>query len=85
LQPDPEELAVQSHARLVELLPDASPEAFEVAVWLSQSAADLAAVVHAETIAPLANDTSFAAVSMPRSTLESAVHAIETRLNSEEG
>jgi len=81
--PDPEGLADQYHARLMELLPDAKPEAFTVEVWLNQSSADLAAVVHAETIAPLANDTSFAAVSMPRSILESIVHSVETHLNSD--
>jgi S-adenosylmethionine synthetase len=80
-QPDPEALAEQYHTRLLELLPDATPEAFEVEVWLNRSSADLAAVVHAETVAPLANDTSFAAVSLPRSPLESAVHAVEIFLN----
>lgn len=80
-QPDPEALAVQYHARLLELLPDATPEAFDVEVWLNKSSADLAAVVHAETVAPLANDTSFAAVSSPRSVLESIVHKVETSLN----
>jgi S-adenosylmethionine synthetase len=80
--PDHEELAKQYHARLMELLPEASPEAFDVEVWLNQSSADLAAVVHAETVAPLANDTSFAAVSMPRSILESTVHSVEMHLNS---
>ena len=80
-QPDPEALAEQYHARLLELLPDATPEAFEVEVWLNRSSADLAAVVHAETVAPLANDTSFAAVSSPRSVLESIVHKVETSLN----
>lgn len=79
--PDPDELADQYHKRLLELLPDASPEAFEVEVWLNHSSADLAAVVHAESVAPLANDTSFAAVSLPRSVLESTVHAIEVHLN----
>lgn len=83
-QPDPEALAVQYHKRLLELLPDATPDAFEVEVWLNQSSADLAAVVHAEAVAPLANDTSFAAVSLPRSVLESIVYAVETRLNSDE-
>lgn len=82
-EPDTDELADQYHKRLLELLPDASPEAFEVEVWLNRSSVDLAAVVHAETIAPLANDTSFAAVSLPRSILESIVHGIETHLNDE--
>jgi len=82
-QPDPEALAEQYHARLMELLPEARPEAFEVEVWLNRSSADLAAIVHAETVAPLANDTSFAAVSMPRSILESTVHGVESHLNGE--
>lgn len=82
-KPDIEQLKVQYHARLMELLPDARPDAFEVDVWLNQSSSDLAAVVHAETVAPLANDTSFAAVSMPRSVLESTVHAVEIHLNSD--
>ena len=82
--PNPEELAVQYKAKLMELLPDAAPESFEVDVWLNESSADLAAVVHAETVAPLANDTSFAAVSMPLSVLERVVHDVETNLNSDE-
>ena len=80
-KPDSEALAVEYHARLMDLLPDAEPEAFTVEVWLNESSDDLAAIVHAETVAPLANDTSFAVVSMPRSVLESTVHAIETSLN----
>lgn len=83
-QPDTDALAAQYHARLLELLPDATAEAFEVEVWLNRSSADLAAVVEAETIAPLANDTSFAAVSVPRSILESTVHRVETFLNDDE-
>lgn len=82
-RPDVDALAVQYHKRLMEILPDARPEAFTVEVWLNRSSSDLAAVVHAETIAPLANDTSFAAVSMPRSILEETVHSVETRLNSD--
>jgi S-adenosylmethionine synthetase len=83
-EPDSEALAAQFHKRLLELLPDASPDAFEVEVWLNQSSADLAAVVHAETVAPLANDTSFAAVSLPRSVLESTVHGTEIHLNDDD-
>lgn len=83
-EPDTDELADQYHKRLLELLPDATPEAFEVEVWLNRSSADLAAVVHAETVAPLANDTSFAAVSLPRSILESTVHAVEVHLNADD-
>lgn len=80
-KPDVDELAHRYHKRLLELLPDADPDAFTVEVWLNESSEDLAAVVHAESVAPLANDTSFAAVSMPRSTVESIVHAVETSLN----
>lgn len=80
-QPDPDALAHEYHKRLLALLPDADADGFEVEVWLNRSSEDLAAVVHAETVAPLANDTSFAAVSLPRSILESTVHAIEMHLN----
>ncbi len=83
-KPDREQLAEQFHKRLLEILPDADPDAFTVELWLNKGSDDLAAVIDAETVAPLANDTSFAAVSMPRSVLESTVHAIETRLNDPE-
>lgn len=82
-RPDSDKLAHEFKGRLLELLPDADPAAFDVEIWLNQSSVDLAAVIqagHGEV--PLANDTSFAAVSLPRSPLEEAVHAIETHLNS---
>lgn len=83
-RPDPESLAASYKKKLLGLLPEATPEAFDVEVWLNQSSADLASVVTArEDDVPLANDTSFAAVSLPRSPLESTVHAVETHLNSE--
>lgn len=83
--PDPEALAVTYKSKLLDLLPDATPEAFDVEVWLNQSSADLAAVVTTrEEDVPLANDTSFAAVSLPRSPLENAVYQVETTLNSPE-
>jgi len=81
--PDPEELALEYHRRLLELLPDATPEAFEVEIWLNQSSGDLQTVIqegHASPV-PLANDTSFAAVSLPRSPLEAIVHEVEVHLN----
>ncbi len=83
--PDPDELAKEYKERLLGILPDADPDAFSVELWLNQSAVDLAAVVKAGhgTDAPLANDTSFAAVSLPRSPLETAVHDLETHLNSD--
>ena len=81
-KPDPEELAVQFKERLLQILPDAGPEAFDVEVWLNQSSIDLATVVKAmPDDVPLANDTSFAAVSLPRSPLEEMVYRVETRLN----
>jgi S-adenosylmethionine synthetase len=84
-RPDPEELAKKYATKLLELLPDATPDAFDVEVWLNQSSADLASVVNTrEQDVPLANDTSFAAVSLPRSALESTVYRVERTLNSDE-
>lgn len=84
-RPDPEKLAERYKTKLLELLPDATPEAFDVEVWLNQSSADLASVVTTrEEDAPLANDTSFAAVSLPRSALESTVYQVERHLNGDE-
>ena len=84
-KPDPEALAVEFKTRLLDLLPDAGPEAFQVEVWLSQSSIDLATVVKARPDdVPLANDTSFAAVSLPRSPLEEMVHRVEERLNDDD-
>ncbi len=83
--PDPDALAIEYKAKLLALLPDATPEAFDVEVWLNPSSADLADVVSRnQGSAPLANDTSFAAVSAPRSPLESAVYDVERHLNSDE-
>jgi S-adenosylmethionine synthetase len=84
-RPDPDELAVRYKKKLLELLPEATPEAFDFEVWLNQSSTDLATVVNRrDGDVPLANDTSFAAVSLPRSPLEAAVHEVERRLNSDE-
>ena len=84
-RPDPEEIAVRYKEKLLALLPEATAEAFEVEVWLNQSSVALAAVVgKRDADAPLANDTSFAAVSLPRSAVEETVHAVENRLNSDE-
>ena len=84
-RPDPESLATSYKKKLLDLLPEATPEAFDVEVWLNQSSADLASVVTTRRDdIPLANDTSFAAVSLPRSPLEATVHDVETRLNSTE-
>ena len=82
-QPNVEELAAEYKQKLLELLPDATPEAFDVEIWLSQSSIDLAVVAGPRDEAPHANDTSFAAVSLPRSPLERTVHAVEKHLNSD--
>ena len=81
--PNTDELAVEFKQRLLALLPDATPESFNVEVWLNQSSVDLATVVKSRRDdVPLANDTSFAAVSLPRSPLEDMVYQVEDRLNS---
>lgn len=83
--PDAERLAESFKDRLLALLPEATPEAFDVEVWLNQSSVDLATVVRTRRDeAPLANDTSFAAVALPRSPLEEMVHRSELRLNSDD-
>ncbi len=81
-RPDPEALAKKYKSKLLALLPDATEDAFTVEVWLNQSSADLASVVTTrDEDVPLANDTSFAAVSLPRSPLENTVYRIEKHLN----
>lgn len=78
-QPDMEELKAQTRADLAELLPDGTGDAIDVDIWLSQSSSDLQEMNAGQI--PLANDTSFAAVSYPRSPLEDAVYAVEHHLN----
>lgn len=81
-KPDPSVLEKRYKKKLLELLPDATPDAFDVEIWLNQSSVDLATVVTDRSgSAPLANDTSFAAVSLPRSALENAVYEVERHLN----
>jgi S-adenosylmethionine synthetase len=83
-KPDGDVMTVDTRRRLLALLPDATPDAFEVELWLTQAAADLADVVnrgHREA-APRSNDTSFAAVSLPFSPLEDVVYRLEHYLNS---
>jgi S-adenosylmethionine synthetase len=81
-QPDMDMLLAASKADLAEVLPDAAADAFTVEIWLSQSSDDLA-VVNATDV-PLSNDTSFAAVSVPRSPLEETVYQVEIALNGAE-
>ena len=78
--PDMDALKMAAEHDLAELLPDADPDAFDLDIWLSQSSSDLALVNSSEV--PMSNDTSFAAVSYPRSPLESAVYNVEHYLNS---
>jgi S-adenosylmethionine synthetase len=83
-RPDDEALTADTRRRLLSLLPDATPDAFDVELWLNQASADLADVVnrgHREA-APMSNDTSFAAVSLPFSPLEDVVYRLEHYLNS---
>ena len=83
-RPNVDALTDGTRSRLLQLLPDATPDAFDVEIWLNQSAADLADVVtqgHRDGV-PRANDTSFAAVSVPRSALEDVVYRLEHYLNS---
>ncbi len=80
-QPDPDALADEYKKKLLEILPDATEDSFDVEIWLNQSSVDLAAVIESRDGAPLANDTSFAAVSLPHSALERAVYAVEHHLN----
>ncbi len=83
-RPDVDALTANTRARLLEILPNASADAFDVEIWLNQSAVDLADVVaqgHRDGV-PRSNDTSFAAVSVPRSPLEDVVYRLEHFLNS---
>ncbi|MDQ3783006.1 MAG: hypothetical protein M3349_08740, partial [Actinomycetota bacterium] len=66
-KPDVEELRHEYKAKLMALLPDATDEAFEVDIWLNPSSVDLEAVAGGTDTVPMSNDTSFAAVSLPRS------------------
>ncbi len=84
-EPDREALVKSTEADLAEVLPEAVPGAYDIDIWLGQSSSDLALVLSGRgSQVPLSNDTSFAAVSLPRSPLEQAVHAVETTLNSVE-
>ncbi len=87
-QPDIDELRASVGAHLATLLPDADIEAaFDVDVWLTQSSSDLSLVVSGredDMDVPLANDTSFAVASLPRSPLEETVLQVERTLNSDD-
>ncbi|MFN2323793.1 MAG: methionine adenosyltransferase, partial [Trueperaceae bacterium] len=73
-----------AYERLGRILPWASlPGDYDVEIRLNPSSDDLLPLLERGARAdgvPLANDTSFAVVSLPRSPLESAVHAVERAL-----
>ena len=81
-EPDIDALTKASYGDLAEILPQADTDAFDIEIWLSQSSDDLM-VVNAHEV-PLSNDTSFAAVSVPRSPLEDTVYQVEHYLNGPE-
>lgn len=66
---------------LSRLLPDAQDGAFQLGFHLHPPSQALAALTSANVV-PIANDTSFAAVSLPRSPLEQLVHGVEHHLTS---
>jgi S-adenosylmethionine synthetase len=78
-------LTRSAYGRLQAILPWATlPGDYAIELWLQPSSADLLPLLsrgaRADGRAPLANDTSFAVVSLPRSPLEAAVHAVERAL-----
>jgi S-adenosylmethionine synthetase len=72
-------------ADLRSLVPDAPPDAFGVELRLRRPSYELDTLVtgRAGTV-PLANDTSLAVVSLPRSPLEELVHEVERHLASQQ-
>jgi S-adenosylmethionine synthetase len=78
-----EDLLTGMRSELARLLPDAGIDAFTVDLRVdppSEQLAPLTATSEQQRV-PLANDTSFAVVSLPRSPLEDAVHAVTQQLN----
>jgi S-adenosylmethionine synthetase len=78
--PDRDLLTEAARADLEELAPGAS-DAFTVEVWLKPSSADLLPVLAPSSAEPLANDTSFAVVSLHPSPLERAVLAVSEAID----
>jgi S-adenosylmethionine synthetase len=77
-----------AYQRLQAILPWATlPGDYGIELWLQPSSADLLPLLargaRSDGPPPLANDTSFAVVSLPRSPLEAAVHAVERSLAAE--
>jgi S-adenosylmethionine synthetase len=75
-----EELVEAAYARLFDILPWATREAFHIEIWLERSSDDLSLLLEqgdsAERV-PLANDTSIGSAFAGRTSLEAAVHGIE--------
>jgi len=75
-----------AYERLATILPWAAlPGDYAIDLWLQPSSADLLPLLArgaaaTDEVVPLANDTSFAVVSLPRSPLEAAVHGVERAL-----
>ncbi|CAN5833021.1 methionine adenosyltransferase [soil metagenome] len=75
-----EELVEAAYARLFEILPWATREAYTIEIWLERSSDDLALLLEqgdAAARVPLSNDTSIGSAFAGRTPLEAAVHAIE--------
>jgi S-adenosylmethionine synthetase len=79
-------LTRSAYERLAAILPWADlPGDYAIELWLQPSSADLLPLLERGAVAtaqsaPLANDTSFAIVSLPRSPLEAAVRGVERAL-----
>jgi S-adenosylmethionine synthetase len=78
---DPATLAGDVHTELQQAIRTAPRGSLEVEILVNPPSAELAELTGARGV-PLANDTSYAVVSLPRSPLERAVHAIEQHLTS---
>jgi S-adenosylmethionine synthetase len=78
-----EELIEAAYARLFEILPWATRDAYRIELWLEESSADLSRLFERGSGAadvPLANDTSVASAFAGRTPLERAVYSIERAL-----
>lgn len=80
---EPDGLVTALQGDLAVLLPEAQPDAFRVQLRLRPPSGQLEILTSAERAGPpLANDTSYAVVSLPRSPLEELVYRAERHLNS---
>lgn len=77
----PAELARRLEGDLTRALPAAPAGALELELLVNRPAAELADLTTGPHGTPLANDTSYAVVSLPRTTLEETVHRVTDHLN----